>query len=92
MGYIMELMMGAGGEQNAQSNMYMYFKVGCPIAWIGGLLKHAAALLVDEFVSARVALSMAAVMPTRLERSDSEAISPAGSSFPELMRSPVLSR
>lgn len=40
MGYIMELMLGAGGEQNAQSNMYMYFKVGCPIAWVGGLLNR----------------------------------------------------
>ena len=46
MGYIMELMMGAGGKKSAQSNLYMYFKVGCPIAWAGGLLNRLSLLRV----------------------------------------------
>ncbi len=36
MGAVMELMVGAGGEK--QRSLYMYNKVGCPIAWAGGLL------------------------------------------------------
>ncbi len=36
MGFVMETLMGSGDQ--AQSSMYMYFKVGCPIAWISGLL------------------------------------------------------
>ncbi len=38
LGAVMELMMGAGGEK--QRSLYMYFKVGCPIAWAGGLLNR----------------------------------------------------
>jgi polyferredoxin len=36
MGAVMELMMGAGGEK--QRSLYMYMKIGCPIAWAGGWL------------------------------------------------------
>ncbi len=36
MGFIMETLMGSG--DHARSNLYMYFKLGCPIAWISGLL------------------------------------------------------
>jgi polyferredoxin len=35
MGFIMELLMG-GSDQF--SNMYQYHKMGCPIAWVSGLL------------------------------------------------------
>ena len=38
LGAMMELMMGAGGDR--QKSLYMYFKVGCPIAWAGGLLNR----------------------------------------------------
>lgn len=38
MGAMMELMMGAGGDR--QRSLYLYFKVGCPIAWAGGLLNR----------------------------------------------------
>jgi polyferredoxin len=38
MGFIMETMMGSGGKDSKMQAMYMYFKVGCPIAWISGLL------------------------------------------------------
>ncbi len=41
LGFIMELVMDAGGEANKSSMMYQYFKIGCPIAWISGFLnKH----------------------------------------------------
>ena len=46
MGFIMETMMG-GKDADAQlSSMYMYFKIGCPIAWISGLLNRASLLKV----------------------------------------------
>ncbi len=38
MGAFMELVTGASGEQ--QQRFYMYFKLGCPIAWAGGLLNR----------------------------------------------------
>lgn len=38
MGAMMELVVGSGGEK--QKSLYMYFKVGCPIAWAGGLLNR----------------------------------------------------
>lgn len=39
MGFIMELLMGnKKGSEAAQ--MYQYHKLGCPIAWIGGLLNR----------------------------------------------------
>jgi len=37
LGFIMELMMGMNPNGKAQQ-MYMYHKIGCPIAWIEGLL------------------------------------------------------
>ena len=37
MGLIMELMMGLSPEGKVKQ-MYMYHKIGCPIAWISGLL------------------------------------------------------
>ena len=38
LGFMMELVMNVGDDDAQLSNMYMYFKVGCPIAWISGLL------------------------------------------------------
>jgi len=39
-GFIMELIMGRNPDSSMQQ-MYMYHKLGCPIAWISGLLnKH----------------------------------------------------
>ena len=38
MGLIMEMMMGFGGNDNKIKQMYQYHKLGCPIAWISGLL------------------------------------------------------
>jgi polyferredoxin len=37
LGFVMELMMGMNPNGKAQQ-MYMYHKIGCPIAWIEGLL------------------------------------------------------
>jgi len=37
-GLMMDLIMGAGPQ--AQSNLYMYYKLGCPIAWISGFLNR----------------------------------------------------
>ena len=45
MGAVMELMTGAGGGDRKR-NMYMYFKLGCPIAWVGGLLNRLSILRV----------------------------------------------
>lgn len=36
-GFMMEMIMG-GGSKNQFSNMYQYHKMGCPIAWISGLM------------------------------------------------------
>jgi polyferredoxin len=44
MGAMMELMMGAGGDR--QKSFYTYFKLGCPIAWAGGLLNRLSLLRV----------------------------------------------
>lgn len=38
-GIIMELMMGAGGDDKLKA-MYQYHKAGCPIAWISGWLNR----------------------------------------------------
>jgi len=35
-GYVMEMIMGSNPEAK-QQQMYNYHKIGCPIAWIGGL-------------------------------------------------------
>lgn len=41
MGALMELMLGAGGDDaSRQKSLYLYFKLGCPIAWAGGLLNR----------------------------------------------------
>ena len=40
MGAMMEMMLGAGGGEARQKSLYMYFKLGCPIAWAGGLLNR----------------------------------------------------
>jgi len=39
MGIIMEMMMGAAPDEKAKA-MYQYHKIGCPIAWISGLLNR----------------------------------------------------
>ncbi len=46
MGAIMETMLGAGGGEARQRSLYMYFKLGCPIAWMGGLLNKISVLRV----------------------------------------------
>ncbi len=38
MGLAMEKLMGAGGE--SQQQLYMYYKLGCPIAWASGFLNR----------------------------------------------------
>lgn len=38
MGLIMELMMSMGGDDSKIKQMYLYHKIGCPIAWISGFL------------------------------------------------------
>lgn len=38
MGLIMEMLMSMGGEDGKLKQMYQYHKIGCPIAWISGLL------------------------------------------------------
>ncbi|MBN2343765.1 MAG: 4Fe-4S binding protein [Deltaproteobacteria bacterium] len=52
MGFIMESMMGGGGKDSKMQAMYMYFKVGCPIAWISGLLNKVSLLKVSTDKSA----------------------------------------
>lgn len=47
MGAIMETMLGAGDGEGRQRSLYMYFKLGCPIAWAGGLLNKVSLLRVD---------------------------------------------
>ncbi len=46
MGAIMETMLGAGGGEGRQRSLYMYFKLGCPIAWASGLLNKVSLLRV----------------------------------------------
>lgn len=38
MGLIMEMLMSMGGEDGKIKQMYQYHKIGCPIAWISGIL------------------------------------------------------
>ncbi len=38
LGAMMELVLASDGERDR--NLFMYFKVGCPIAWAGGLLNR----------------------------------------------------
>ena len=40
LGFFMELMTSGGDKNSQMSHMYMYFKIGCPIAWIGGLFNR----------------------------------------------------
>jgi len=46
MGAIMETMLGAGDADGKARSLYAYFKLGCPIAWIGGFLNKASVLRV----------------------------------------------
>ena len=46
MGAIMETMLGAGGEGGRHQSLYLYFKLGCPIAWAGGFLNKVSLLRV----------------------------------------------
>lgn len=47
MGAVMETMLGAGGDaEGKQKSLYLYFKLGCPIAWAGGLLNKVSLLRV----------------------------------------------
>ena len=47
MGFIMELMSGAVGDQKARS-LYQYHKLGCPIAWVSGFLNRMSLLTVKH--------------------------------------------
>jgi polyferredoxin len=47
MGFIMELMTGAVGDQKAKA-LYQYHKFGCPIAWISGFLNRISLLTVKH--------------------------------------------
>jgi polyferredoxin len=40
LGALMESLLGAGGGEGRQQSLYMYFKLGCPIAWVGGFLNR----------------------------------------------------
>jgi len=47
LGAVMETMLGAGGdEEGKQKGLYLYFKLGCPIAWAGGFLNRVSLLRV----------------------------------------------
>jgi polyferredoxin len=46
MGFIMEMMMSSGDSDAKLSHMYQYFKLGCPIAWISGVLNKVSLLKV----------------------------------------------
>ena len=47
LGFMMETMMGMAPSDD-QAGMYQYFKLGCPIAWISGLLNRVSLLRVKE--------------------------------------------
>lgn len=47
MGFLMELMSGATGDQKAKA-LYQYHKLGCPIAWISGFLNRLSLLTVKH--------------------------------------------
>lgn len=49
MGFIMELMSGAVGDEKAKA-MYQYHKLGCPIAWISGFLNRVSVFTVGHKV------------------------------------------
>ena len=38
LGFMMETVTNVGDDEAQLSGMYMYFKLGCPIAWISGML------------------------------------------------------
>lgn len=40
MGALMETVLGAGDQDGKHRSLYNYFKLGCPIAWAGGLLNR----------------------------------------------------
>jgi polyferredoxin len=47
LGAVMETLMGAGDADGRQRALYGYFKVGCPISWVQGLLNRASALRLE---------------------------------------------
>lgn len=50
MGFMMEIMSGAVGDEKAKA-MYQYHKLGCPIAWISGLLNRISLFTVGHKVA-----------------------------------------
>lgn len=50
MGLLMEAITGATGEEKAKS-LYMYHKLGCPIAWVSGLLNHISLMTIKHRVT-----------------------------------------
>ena len=51
MGFIMELMTGKAGKDEKAESLYMYHKLGCPIAWVSGLLNKVSLLTVGRRIS-----------------------------------------
>lgn len=47
MGLLMEAMMGMGPDQKTKS-LYQYHKLGCPIAWVSGLLNRISILTIRK--------------------------------------------
>jgi NAD-dependent dihydropyrimidine dehydrogenase PreA subunit len=48
MGEVMEVLLGASRDDDGRNrSLYSYFKLGCPIAWIGGLLNKTSLLRVQ---------------------------------------------
>jgi len=43
-GVFMEILMGFGGKDGKFKQMYQYHKIGCPIAWVSGLLNKVSLL------------------------------------------------
>lgn len=51
MGFIMELLSGAASKDDKAKSLYMYHKLGCPIAWISGILNKVSLFTVGHRVS-----------------------------------------
>ncbi len=47
MGFLMELMSGAAGDQKTRS-LYQYHKLGCPIAWVSGFLNRISLMSINS--------------------------------------------
>lgn len=43
-GFVMEIITGLGGKNSSFLGMYQYHKIGCPIAWVSGLLNKISVL------------------------------------------------